>query len=159
MATRNSGPERNPALSKEHRAPDSQTELSIVSCKFTVNYVDSDVSNMNLVYLSLVHWYLLFSFSLVKEAACAEWNRLHGTHHQPFPELVGRNPSVKCPYRFQAKAVQALHEASECYLVGLLEDANQLALHAHRITVQPRDIQLARRIRGERDWQKQDWFE
>ena len=98
-------------------------------------------------------------FSLVKEAACAEWNRLHNRDHEPFPELRGRDPSIKCPYRFQAKAVQALHEASECYLVGLLEDTNQLALHAHRITVQPRDIQLARRIRGERDWQKQDWFE
>ena len=62
-------------------------------------------------------------------------------------------------FRIQARAVGALHEAAEHYLVGLLEDANALAIHAHRITVQPRDIQLARRIRGEKDWDKgtTDW--
>ena len=62
-------------------------------------------------------------------------------------------------FRIQARAVGALHEAAEHYLVGLLEDANALAIHARRITVQPRDIQLARKIRGERDWDKgsTDW--
>ena len=49
-------------------------------------------------------------------------------------------------------AVYALHEASEDYLVTLLEDANLLAIHAKHVTLQPRDIQLARRIRGDRDW-------
>ena len=49
-------------------------------------------------------------------------------------------------------AVDALHEASEDYLVTLLEDSNLLVIHARRITLQPRDIQLARRIRGDRDW-------
>ena len=51
-------------------------------------------------------------------------------------------------FRIQARAVGALHEAAEHYLVGLMEDANALAIHARRITVQPRDIQLARKIRG-----------
>ena len=51
--------------------------------------------------------------------------------------------------RMQANALKALHEASESYLVGLMEDANLLALHAKRVTLQPRDIHLARRIRGE----------
>lgn len=51
--------------------------------------------------------------------------------------------------KIQANAMKALHEASEIYLVGLMEDANLLALHAKRVTLQPRDIQLARRIRGE----------
>ena len=59
-------------------------------------------------------------------------------------------------YRVAVSAIRALHQASEAYLVGLLEDANLLAIHAKRVTVQPRDIQLARRIRGERDWQKKD---
>ena len=59
-------------------------------------------------------------------------------------------------YRVAESAIRALHQASEAYLVGLLEDANLLAIHAKRVTVQPRDIQLARRIRGERDWQKKD---
>ena len=51
-------------------------------------------------------------------------------------------------------AVDALHEASESYLVGMMEDANLLAIHAKRFTIQPRDIQLARRIRGDKDWDK-----
>ena len=49
-------------------------------------------------------------------------------------------------------AVDALHEASEDYLVTLLEDANLLAIHTKHVTLQPRDIQLARRIRGDKDW-------
>ena len=62
-------------------------------------------------------------------------------------------------FRIQARAVGALHEAAEAYLVGLLEDANALAIHARRVTVQPRDIQLACKIRGEKDWDKgtTDW--
>ena len=41
-------------------------------------------------------------------------------------------------------------EAAEAYLVGLLDDANLCAIHARRVTIMPKDIQLARRIRGER---------
>ena len=47
-------------------------------------------------------------------------------------------------------AVLALQEASEAYLVGLFEDTNLCAIHAKRVTIMPKDIQLARRIRGER---------
>ena len=43
-----------------------------------------------------------------------------------------------------------LQEASEAYLVGLFEDTNLCAIHAKRVTIMPKDIQLARRIRGER---------
>ena len=49
-------------------------------------------------------------------------------------------------------ALKALHEASENYMVGLMEDASLLAIHARQVTLQPRDIQLARRIRGEPTW-------
>ena len=52
--------------------------------------------------------------------------------------------------RFQSSAVLALQEASEAYLVGLFEDTNLCAIHAKRVTIMPKDIQLARRIRGER---------
>ena len=55
--------------------------------------------------------------------------------------------------RWAKGGIEALHEAVENYLVGLLTDANILAIHARRITVQPRDIQLARRIRGDKDWE------
>ena len=51
----------------------------------------------------------------------------------------------------QETALEALQEAAETYLVRLLDDANLCALHARRITLMPRDIQLARRIRGERE--------
>ena len=53
--------------------------------------------------------------------------------------------------RFQSGAIIVLQEASEAYLVGLLEDSNLCAIHAKRVTIMPRDIQLARRIRGERN--------
>ena len=49
----------------------------------------------------------------------------------------------------QATALQALHTATEAYLVTLMEDSNLLALHAKRVTLLPKDIQLCRRIRGE----------
>ncbi len=52
--------------------------------------------------------------------------------------------------RYQGTALWALQEASEAYLVGLFEDTNLCAIHAKRVTIYPRDIQLARRLRGER---------
>ena len=52
--------------------------------------------------------------------------------------------------RFQSAAIMALQEASEAYLVGLFEDSNLCTIHAKRVTIMPKDIQLARRIRGER---------
>merc|ERR1739845_137734 len=56
----------------------------------------------------------------------------------------------KTDLRFQSSALMALQEASEAYLVGLFEDTNLCAIHAKRVTIFPKDIQLARRIRGER---------
>ena len=57
---------------------------------------------------------------------------------------------VQTDLRFQSLAVLALQEAAEAYLVGLFEDTNLCAIHAKRVTIMPKDIQLARRIRGER---------
>ena len=56
----------------------------------------------------------------------------------------------KTDLRFQAKAVEALQDAAEAYLVGLMEDTNLAAIHAKCVTIMPKDIQLARCIRGER---------
>lgn len=50
--------------------------------------------------------------------------------------------------RFSGVAIQALQHAAENYLVHLFEDANICAIHANRVTIQAKDIQLARRIRG-----------
>lgn len=51
--------------------------------------------------------------------------------------------------RWQSNAVLALQEACEAYLVHLLEDTNLCAIHAKRVTIMQKDIQLARRIRGQ----------
>ena len=68
----------------------------------------------------------------------------------PFQRIVKEianeiNPGLK----FQDTAVLALQEVCEQYLVSIFQDSVQCAKHGKRITVQPRDIQLARRLRGE----------
>ena len=76
----------------------------------------------------------------------------------PFQRLVREIASdsevIKSPLcgkvRFQSAAIMALQEAAEAYLVGLFEDTNLCAIHARRVTIMPKDIQLARRIRSER---------
>lgn len=69
----------------------------------------------------------------------------------PFQRLVREiAQDYKNDLRFQSSAVAALQEASEMYLVGLFTDSNLCAIHAKRVTIMPKDIQLARRIRGER---------
>ena len=69
----------------------------------------------------------------------------------PFQRLVREvAQQYKSDLRFQSSAVLALQEASESYLVGLFEDTNLCAIHAKRVTIMPKDIQLARRIRGEK---------
>ena len=50
--------------------------------------------------------------------------------------------------RFQSTAIMALQEAAEAFLVGLFEDTNLLAIHAKRVTIFIKDMQLARRIRN-----------
>ena len=69
----------------------------------------------------------------------------------PFQRLVREiAQDIKRDLRFQSTAMLCLQEAAEAYLVGLFEDTNLCAIHAKRVTILPRDLQLARRIRGER---------
>src|SRR6202012_6003976 len=69
----------------------------------------------------------------------------------PFQKTVREIAQALRPdLRFQSTALLALQEASEAYLVGLFEDTNLAAIHAKRVTIMPKDMQLARRIRGER---------
>ena len=70
----------------------------------------------------------------------------------PFQRLVQEITQKLYPGRdllFQSLSMLALQEASEAYLIGLLEDTNLAAMHAKRVTIMPRDMALARRIRGE----------
>lgn len=70
----------------------------------------------------------------------------------PFQRLVREiAQEFKNDLRFQSSAIMALQEATEAFMVGLFEDTNLCAIHAKRVTIMPRDIQLACRIRGERN--------
>ena len=87
---------------------------------------------------------------------------LHEIHHYqkstellirrlPFQRLVREvAQDFKTDLCFAAQTMVALQEATEAYLVGLFEDANLCAIHAKRVTIMPKDIQLARHICGER---------
>lgn len=69
---------------------------------------------------------------------------------QPFRRLVREiAQDLLSDVMFQQTAMLALQEAAETYLVSLFEDANLCAIHAKRVTIQPKDIQLACSLRGE----------
>ena len=62
----------------------------------------------------------------------------------PFQRLAREIAQVHNPYvRFQSGTILALQESAEAYLVGLLEDSNLCAIHAKRVTIMPKDMQLA----------------
>ena len=70
----------------------------------------------------------------------------------PFQRLVRSIVSdMDHELRFQSAALLALQEASEAYIVGVFEDTNLCAIHANRVTVMKKDMDLARRIRGDRN--------
>ena len=70
----------------------------------------------------------------------------------PFQRLVREiTQSFSPDLRFKSAAITAFQEASEAYLICLFEDTNLCVIHAKQVTIMPKDIQLARRIRGERN--------
>ena len=69
----------------------------------------------------------------------------------PFRRLVREvSTAVKETIRMQATAVEALQEASEAYITSVIADGNLCAIHAKRVTLFPRDLHLALKLRGER---------
>jgi histone H3 len=66
----------------------------------------------------------------------------------PFQRLV-REYAVRFmkDVRFQGTAIDAIQEASEAFLVNLFDDTNQLAIHAKRVTIMPKDMKLADMLR------------
>ena len=82
----------------------------------------------------------------MKEITYREYRRAHARCITP-PVITDKEYKkgtyVACPLRWQRAALECLHEGAEAYMVSLLEDTNLLAIHARRITLQPRDIQLA----------------
>ncbi|XP_015692828.1 histone H3-5-like [Oryza brachyantha] len=72
----------------------------------------------------------------------------------PFSRLVREITDFysKDVTRWTLGALLALQEAAEYHLVDLFEVANLCAIHAKRVTIMQKDIQLARRIGGRRPW-------
>lgn len=76
----------------------------------------------------------------------------HLIRRAPFQRLVreiAQDAENLTNVRFQSTALLALQEASEAYLVGLFEDTNLCAIHGRRVTIMPKDMRLALRIRGD----------
>ena len=72
-------------------------------------------------------------------------------HKLPFQYLVREIlQGFGVGFRVTPAMMMALQEAAEVHLVQLLEDSNLCAIHAKCITIQPKDMQLARWIHGER---------
>ena len=72
-------------------------------------------------------------------------------HKLPFQRLVSEIlQGFNVEFRVTPAMVMALQEAAEAYLVQLLEDSNLCAIHTKHVTIQPKVIQFARRIHGER---------
>mmetsp|Transcript_46073 Transcript_46073/g.89996 ORF Transcript_46073/g.89996 Transcript_46073/m.89996 type:complete len:146 (-) Transcript_46073:259-696(-) len=68
----------------------------------------------------------------------------------PFSRLVReiQLSMTRMQFRWQGTAILALQEAAESHLVGIFEDTNLCCIHAKRVTIFPKDMWLARRIRG-----------
>jgi histone H3 len=70
----------------------------------------------------------------------------------PFSRLVREVAAqYKDGLKFASSALLAVQEATESYIVSVLSDTNLVAIHAKRVTIMPRDLALARRLRGERN--------
>ena len=57
--------------------------------------------------------------------------------------------AIQMDLRFQSTAILPLQEVGEAFLVGLLEQSNLCAIHVKHVKIMPKDIQLARQIRGD----------
>lgn len=69
----------------------------------------------------------------------------------PFQRLVREIAlTFKSDVRFKSAAIEAMQAASEAYLVEIFEDCNLCAIHSRRVTIMPKDMQLVRRLRGEK---------
>ena len=113
------------------------------------------MSNMSYTYKSV-----LFCYRLIREITRREFEKRHlrlGDTPDLIEEELAEGQRNVCPLHWTKGAIEALHEGMEAYMTGLMEDANLLAIHTKRYTVQPRDIQLVRRIQGEVNWDQTDY--
>ena len=99
-----------------------------------------------MVALREIRCYQRSTENLIKKSPFKKLIREISQEYQICPDGPG-TPSVQV--HFQSTAIAALQKAAENFIVGLFEDVNLLAVHARRVTVMPRDIRLALRIRGD----------
>ena len=59
-----------------------------------------------------------------------------------------KGKSNPCPLHWQRKVVDALHEGVEAFMVGIMEDANLLAIHAWRVTIQALGYSAGKKNKG-----------
>ena len=99
-------------------------------------------------------------YRLVREITRREYEKQHlrpGDTPDLMEEELAEGKKNTCPLNWKKGAIEALHKGTEAYMTGLMEDANLLAIHAERYTVQLRDIQLVRRIWGKVTWDQTDY--
>ena len=66
----------------------------------------------------------------------------------PFQRLIREIAQDEKPdLRFMSDAIFTLQEASEMFLVNLMEDANLCTIHQNWITIHPKDYALVMRMR------------
>ena len=91
-------------------------------------------------------------YRLIREITRREFEKRHlrpGDAPDLTKEELVAGKKNTCPLCWMKGAIKGLNKEMEAYMTGLMEDANLLAIHTKRYTVQPRDIQLVRRIQGE----------
>ena len=110
---------------------------------------------MYVFFVKHVGYIIMYIFRLIKEITRREYERLQGRDVEVpvlTKEELKKGKLTPCLLCWQKKTVDALHEGAEAFMVGIMEDANLLAIHTWWVTLQPRDIRLARRIRGDPNW-------
>lgn len=80
---------------------------------------------------------------------CTELQIPKASFHRLVREITLRYSPPGAPIKYQFAALLALQEACESYLVYLFEDSSRCTTHAKRVTLMPRDVDLARKLRGE----------
>ena len=104
-----------------------------------------------MVALREIRQYQRSTENLIKKTPFQKLIREISQEYRICPDGPG-TPSVQV--HFQSTAIAALHEAADNFIVGLFEDVNLLAVHTRHVTIMPRDICLALRIRGDHyQWQ------
>ena len=99
-----------------------------------------------MVALREIRWYQRLTENLIKKTPFQKLIREISQEYRICPDGPG-TPSVQA--HFQYTAIEALQEAVESFIVGLFEDVKLLPIHVRCVTIMPRDMQLALRIRGD----------